>query len=80
MRPDIYGDLIHFNDVTGVSQDKICKDHCMYTQDKIYHFDVFLDRPIYMNYPNYPFNQRICDYYNELRHAQDLFVPFTSFL
>ena len=33
-----------------------------------------------MSYPNYPFNQRICDYYNELRHAQDLFVPFTSVL
>ena len=33
-----------------------------------------------MNYPNYPFNKRTCDYYNELRHAQDLFVPFTSVL
>ena len=25
-------------------------------------------------------NQRIFDYYNELRHAEDLFVPFTSVL
>ena len=33
-----------------------------------------------MNYPNYPFNQRTCDRYNELRHVQDLFVPFTSAL
>ena len=33
-----------------------------------------------MNDPNYPFNQRTCDYYNELCHAQDLFVPFTSVL
>ena len=33
-----------------------------------------------MNYPNYPFNRRTCDYYDEFRHAQDLFVPFTSVL
>ena len=52
----------------------------MYTQDKICDFDVFLEKPIYMNYPNYPFNQRPCDYCNELGHAQDLFVPFTSVL
>ena len=48
----------------------------MYIQDKICNFDVFLERQIYMNYPNYLFNQRTCDYYNELCHAQDLFVPF----
>ena len=33
-----------------------------------------------MNYPNYPFNERTCDYYDEFRYAQDLFVPFTSVL
>ena len=80
MRPHIYGDLIYFHDVTVVSQDKIYKGHYMYTQDKICDFDVFFDRPIYMNYPNYPFNQGTCDYYNELHHAQDLFVSFTSVL
>ena len=80
VRSHIYGDLIHFHDVVVATQDKVYKDHYMYTQDKICDFDVFLERPIYMNYPNYPFNQRTCDYYNELRHAQDLFVPFTSVL
>ena len=44
VRPHIYGDLIHFHDVTVVSQDKIDKDHYMYTQDKICDFDVFLER------------------------------------
>ena len=33
-----------------------------------------------MSYPNYSFNQRTCDYYKKLRHAQDLLVPFTSVL
>ena len=80
VRSHIYGDLIHFHDVALATQDKFYKDHYMYIQDKICHFDVFLERPIYMNYPNYLFNQRTCDYYNELHHAQDLFVPFTSVL
>ena len=52
----------------------------MYIQDKICDFDVFLERSIYMDYPNYPFNQRSCDYYNELRHVQDLFVHLLVFL
>ena len=43
VRPHIYEDLIHFHDVTVVSQDKIYKDYYMYTQDKICDFDVFLD-------------------------------------
>ena len=79
-RSYIYGDLIHFHDVVVSTQDKVYKDHYMCTQGKVYDFDVFLERPIYMNYPNSPFNQRACDYYNELRHPQDLFVPFTSVL
>ena len=80
VRSHIYGDLIHFHDVVVATQNKVYKDHYMYTQDKTRDFDVFLEGPIYMNYPNYPFNQRTCGYYNELRHAQDLFVPFTSVL
>ena len=50
----------------------------MFLQDKLADFDVFLERPIYMNYPNYPFDQRTCGYYNELRHAQDLFIALTK--
>ena len=80
VRSHVYGDWCHFHDVEVATQDKVYNDHYMYTQVKICDFDVFLGRPIYMNYPNYPFNQRTCDYYNELHHAQDLFVPFTSVL
>ena len=75
VRSHIYGDLIHFYDVVVSTQDKVYKDNCMCTQDKVCDFDVFIERAIYMNCPNPPFNQRTCDYYNELRHAQDLFVP-----
>ena len=76
VRSHVYGDWSYFYDVVVATQDKVCKDHYMYIQDKICNFDVFLERQIYMNYLNYLFNQRTCDYHNELCHAQDLFVPF----
>ena len=76
VRSHVYGGWSYFHDVVVATQDKVYKDHYMYIQDKICNFDVFLERQIYMNYPNYLFNQRTCDYYNELCHAQDLFVPF----
>ena len=80
VRSHIYDDLIHFHDVVVSTQDKVYMDHYMNTQDKVCDFDVFLEKPIYMNYPNCPFNERTCDYHDELHHAQDLFVPFTSVL
>ena len=80
MRSHVYDDWSHFHDVAVATQDKVYKDHYMYIQDQICDLDVFLERPIYMNYPNYPFNQRTCDYYKKVCHAQDLFVPFTSVL
>ena len=52
----------------------------MFLQDKLTDFDVFLERSIYMNYPNFPLNDSKCDFYTELRHAQDLFVPFVNIL
>ena len=44
----------------------------MFLQDKIADFDVFIDKPMYMNYQNFPLNNSKCDYYTELRHAQEL--------
>ena len=52
----------------------------MFLQDKIADFDVFIDKPMYMNYQNFPLNNSKCDYYTELRHAQELFVPFINVL
>ena len=52
----------------------------MFLQDKLADFDVFLERPIYMNYPNFPLNNTKYDYYTELHHTQDLFVPFINVL
>ena len=50
----------------------------MFLQDKLTDFDVFLERPICMNFPNFPLNDSKCDSYTELRHAQDFFVPFVN--
>ena len=52
----------------------------MFLQDKLADFDVFLERPIYMNFPNFPLNDSKCDFYTELHHAQDLFLPFVYVL
>ena len=57
-----------------------CKDDYMFLQDKLANFDVFLERPIYMNYPNFPLNNTKCDCCTELHHTQDLFVPFINVL
>ena len=80
VRPHIYGDLIYFHDVVVASQVTIYKNNCLYVQDKVCDFDVFAERSIYMNYPNFPLNSTKCDLYTELGHAQDLFVHFTSVL
>ena len=33
-----------------------------------------------MNFPDFPLNDSKCDFYTELRQAQDLFVPFVNVL
>ena len=33
-----------------------------------------------MNFPDFPLNDSKCDFYTELRQAQDLFVPFANVL
>ena len=80
MRSHVYGDIIYFHDVVVTIQDKTYKDHYMYLEDKFSDFDVFFERPVYMGYPHYAMINRQRDYYNELRHAQDLFIAFTNIL
>ena len=80
MRPHVYGDIIYFHDVVVTTQDKTYKDYYMYLEDKLYDFDVFFERPVYMGYLHYPTINRQYDYYNELHHAQDLFITFTNIL
>ena len=52
----------------------------MYLEDKLCDFDVLFETPVHMGYRHYPMINRQCDYYNELRHAQDLLIAFTNIL
>ena len=80
MRDHSYGYRSYYHDVVVANQVTAYKDGYMFLQDKLADFDTFLERPIYMNYPNFPLNNTKCDYYAELRHAQDFFVPFINIL
>ena len=76
MRDRSYGDRSYYHDVVVASQARAYQDDYMFLQDKLADFHVFLERPIYMNYPNFPLNDSKCDFYTELHHAQDLFCAF----
>ena len=80
MRDHSYGDRSYYHDVVVANQVRAYQDDYMFLQDKLTDFDVFLERPIYMNYANFPLNDSKCDFYTELRHVQDLFVPFVNVL
>ena len=80
VRDHSYGDRSYYHDVVVANQVRAYQDDYMFLQDKLADFDVFLERPIYMNFPNFPLNDSKCDFYTELRHAQDLFVPFVNVL
>ena len=80
VRSHTYGDRSYYHDVVVANQVRAYKNDYIFLQDKLSDFDVALERPIYMNYPNFPLNHAKCYYYTELRHSQDLFVPFDNVL
>ena len=80
VRDHSYGDKSYYHDVVVANQVRAYQDDYIFLQDKLANFDVFLERPIYMNFPNFPLNDSKCDFYTELHHAQDLFVPFVNIL
>ena len=75
VRDHSYGNRSYCHDVVVANQVKAYQDDYMFLQDNLADFDVFLERPICMNYPNFPLNDSKCDFYTELHHVQDLFVP-----
>ena len=75
MRDHSYRDRSYCHDVVVANQVMAYQDDYLFLQDKLADFDVFLERPICMNSPNFPWNDLKCDFYTELRHAQDLFAP-----
>ena len=42
--------------------------------------DVYLNRPVYSDYPNHPLKNKPCRYMDVLSHAQDFFAYFCSIL
>ena len=80
VRDHSYGDRSFYHDVVVANQVRAYQDHYMFLQDKLADFDVFFEKPICMNRRNFPVNDSKCDFYTELRHAQDLFAPFVNVL
>ena len=78
VRDHSYGDRSYYY-VVVANQIRAYQDD-MFLLDRLADFDVLLQRPIYMYYPNFPLNNSKCDFYTELRHAQDLFGPFVNVL
>ena len=80
MRDHSYGNGSYYHDVVVANQVRAYQGDYMFLQDKLTDFDAFIERPIYMNYPNFLLSDAKFDYYTKLRHAQDLFVFFVNVL
>ena len=51
---------------------------CLFLHSKEIGFDVFLLRPPYFNYPNYPLQHKKCDYFEVFSNAQEICISFVS--
>ena len=80
MRDHSYGDRSYYHDVVVANQVRACQDDYMFLQYKLADFNVFLEKPTYMNFPNFPVNDSKCSFYTELCHAQDFFASFVNVL
>ena len=80
MRDHSYGNGSYYHDVVVANQVRAYQGDYMFLQDKLTDFDAFIEKPIYMNYPNFLLSHAKFDYYTKLRHAQDLFVSFVNVL
>ena len=50
----------------------------MILDDKTIDLDIYLNRPVYFDYPNHPSKHNPCRYMEVLSHAQALFAYFCS--
>ena len=69
-----------FFDIVDDSKYELYRDNFLYLKNKLIDLDVFLERPAYVNYPHFPLKNNKCEYFQQLNHAQDLLVWFTSVL
>ena len=60
------------------SKYELYRDNSLYLKNKLIDLDVFLERSAYFDYPHFPLKNNKCVYFQQLNHAQYLFVWFTS--
>ena len=78
VRDNNFFDLDKFQDLIVGHLYRNYKDDYLFLKNKLVDLDVFLDRPAYFDYPNYPLKHKKCRYFTILSHAQDLFAYFCS--
>ena len=81
VRENYYFDTKKFQDLVACSGN-YCETEHLFLDGKLMDLDVFLDRSVYFNYPNYPLSKEKakCQYFLVLNHAQDLLAYFCSVL
>ena len=83
MRENCYFDLDKFQDIVPCRGNHYKDNYYdyLFLDGKLIDLDVFLNRPAYLDYPNYPLGDKAkCCYFLVLSHAQDLFAYFCSIL
>ena len=83
VKGNCYFDLDKFQDIVACRGSHYKDDYYdyLFLDGKLIDLDVFLNRPAYFDYPNYPLGDKAkCCYFLVLSHAQDLFAYFCSIL
>ena len=79
VRANNFFDMDKFQDLVMCSK-PTHKDDFLFLDGKMIDLDIYLNRPVYFDYPNHPLKHNPCRYMEVLSHAQDLFAYFCSIL
>ena len=79
VRDNNFFDMDKFQDIVICSKPTY-KDDFIFLNGTMIDLDVYLNRPVYFDYPNHPLKNNPCRYMEMLSHAQDLFAYFCSML
>ena len=79
VRDNIFFYMDKFQDIVICSK-PTHKDDFLFLNGKMIDLDVYLNRPVYFDYPNHPLKNNPCRYMEVLSHAQDFFVYCCSML
>ena len=79
VRDNNFFDMDKFQDIVICSKPPY-KDDFIFLNGTMIDLDVYLNRPVYFDYPNHLLKNNPCRYMEMLSHAQDLFAYFCSML